>query len=86
MTEDNALLRRLTQQTGSRSLALKLLTRRGHMKNGKLTAAGRKRQALGNAGRAKDRAAKRYGGSPSDYTYNSRTNRATKNVQSHHLF
>jgi hypothetical protein len=82
----NKLLERLTQQTGSRKLATKLLVKRGHMTpDGELTAAGRKRQALGNAGRAKDRAVKRSGGSPSDYSYNAKTNRATKVVH-HRMF
>jgi hypothetical protein len=34
---------------------------------GKLTSEGKKRQSLGNAGRAKDRAAKRSGKSSSSY-------------------
>ena len=75
---------RLTRQLaskgvkGAKGLADKLLAKRGHLKGGKLTAEGQRRQALGNDGRAKDRAAKRSGGKPSDYKYNARTNRATK--------
>lgn len=71
---------RLTKQLASRgvqgaaNMAKGLLEKRGHLKDGKLTAEGQKRQALGNAGRAKDRAIKRSGGKPSDYVYNARTN------------
>jgi hypothetical protein len=43
-----------------------------------LTTEGKKRQAMGASGRAKDRAAKKQGGKPSDYTYNPRTNVAHK--------
>jgi hypothetical protein len=72
------LLARLTQQVGSKELATHLLQKRGHMDSeGNLTMAGRKREALGAAGRAKDRAAKRSGRKPSNYKYNARTNRAT---------
>ena len=78
------LLTRLTSQLrakgvkGAKAMASALLTKRGQMKNGKLTSTGKKRQALGNAGRAKDRAAKRSGGKPTDYKYNPKTNQATK--------
>jgi hypothetical protein len=75
----NSLVSRLTKQVGSRSLAINLLKKRGHLdKNGNLTDAGRVRQDLGAAGRAKSREAKYQGGRPSDYIYNKRTNRATK--------
>jgi hypothetical protein len=49
------------------------------MKNGELTAAGKKRQALGNDGRAKDRASRYSEGrnKPSAYVYDAKTNRAT---------
>lgn len=75
---------RLTRQLASKGVkdakgvAIGLLTKRGDMKDGTLTAHGKSRQALGNAGRAKDRAAKAGGGMPSDYSYNAKTNRATK--------
>ena len=70
-----SLLNRLTQQVGSASMARALLIKRGHMtRDGKLTQLGAKRQALGNAGRAKDRAAKYSGHKPSDFKYNSKTN------------
>lgn len=79
-----AILERLTRQLASkgnknaRSMAAALLTKNGQMKDGKLTAKGKRRQALGAAGRAKDRAAKYNGGKPSDYKYSPKTNRATK--------
>ncbi len=76
---------RLTRQLASRgvkgakNVASRLLVKRGHMtKDGKLTKEGKKRQSLGNAGRAKDRAAKRSGGKPSDYKYNPKTTRTRK--------
>lgn len=78
------LLARLTQQLrdkgnkNPRGMAAALLTKQGSMKDGKLTAKGEKRQSLGAAGRAKDRAAKRLGGKPGDYAYNPRTNHAGK--------
>ena len=73
----NSLLNRLTKQVNSESMARALLIKRGHMtKDGKLTQAGARRKALGNAGRAKDRAAKYSNGThkPSDYKYNPKTN------------
>jgi len=80
-----ALFERLKRQLASKGvkgaagMAAALLKKRGQMDSkGKLTAKGKKRQALGNAGRAKDRAAKRSGGKPSDYKYNPKTNRATR--------
>lgn len=78
------LLERLTRQLASRgvkgakNMAAGLLKKRGQMTDdGKLTGKGKKRQALGNGGRAKDRAAKRSGKSASSYNYNPKTNRAT---------
>lgn len=63
------------------AIATSALQKRGHLKPGtqELTAAGKRRQDLGNAGRAKDREAKYSGGKhkPSDYSYNPRTNAAT---------
>jgi hypothetical protein len=47
------------------------------MKDGKLTSKGKARQALGAAGRAKDRAAKNSGRKTSEFKYNAKTNRAT---------
>jgi hypothetical protein len=80
----SALQTRLTRQLASRgvknakSVADRLLTQRGHLKDGKLTSEGKSRQSLGNAGRAKDRAAKYSGGKPSDYSYNPKTNHTKK--------
>lgn len=77
---------RLTRQIAARgegdasSIAHGLLVQRGHIKpNGVLTAEGKKRQDLGNAGRAKDREAKYSNGKkkPSDFKYNAKTNAAT---------
>ena len=59
--------------------ARKQLQKAGILKKGseELTAYGKKRQAMGAAGRAKDRAAKRSGRKASVYKYNAKTNRAT---------
>lgn len=80
-----ALLSRLTRQLASRgvkgaaNVALGLLKKRGQATSeGKLTASGKKRQALGASGRAKARSAKYSGKKSSDYKYNSKTNRAVK--------
>lgn len=59
-------------------MAYALQNKAGNVKGNKLTAQGAKRQAMGAEGRAKDRAAKDYGGSPSSYDYSKQTNRATK--------
>jgi hypothetical protein len=78
------LIKRLTRQLASRGvkgaegMAAGLLEKRGHLKDGKLTPEGKKREKLGNAGRAKDRAAKASGGKPSDYAYDAKTNQARK--------
>ena len=78
-----ALENRLTQQLAAkgnknaRGMAIAILTKRGDLANGKLTAKGEERQALGNAGRAKDRASKASGHSASEYKYNAKTNAAT---------
>lgn len=78
------LEQRLTRQLASKhvknakSVARSLLIKRGHEDaQGNLTASGAKRQALGAAGRAKDRQAKASGHKASEYNYNPRTNRAT---------
>jgi hypothetical protein len=77
---------RLTRQIAARGeddakeIARGLLIKRGHIKSdGTLTAEGKKRQDLGNDGRAKDRESKYSGGKnkPSDYKYNAKTNAAT---------
>lgn len=62
------------------AVATSQLQKAGDLKKGSqnLTPKGAKRQAMGAAGRAKDRAAKASGKhSTSDYTYSSKTNRAT---------
>lgn len=58
-------------------MAASLLQKRGQMSGGKLTAEGKKRQAMGAAGRAKDRAAKKSGRKTNEFKYNAKTNRAT---------
>lgn len=58
-------------------MAAALLQKRGQLSGGKLTAKGKKRQAMGASGRAKDRAAKASGRKTSEYNYSSKTNRAT---------
>jgi hypothetical protein len=73
-----SILKRLSQQVGSKEMATRLLEKRKQMKDGKLTALGKKREALGRDGRANDRAAKYNGGKPSDYKYNPKTNTSTK--------
>lgn len=47
-------------------------------KSGKETAKGKKRGNMSPAERAKDRAAKKSGGKPSDYKYNKKNNSAVK--------
>jgi hypothetical protein len=59
-------------------LAYALQNKAGNVHGNKLTAKGAKRQAMGAEGRAKDRAAKDYGGKASDYSYEKRTNQARK--------
>jgi hypothetical protein len=62
----------------AKAVARALLKKRGHVtEDGELTKAGKKRQDLGNAGRAKDRQAKYSGRDADDFKYNPRTNRAT---------
>lgn len=80
------IVERLKRQLASggnknaKSMAYALLKKRGVIDDkGELTEKGKERQALGNGGRAKDRAAKASGGKhqPSDYKYNPKTNMAT---------
>lgn len=80
-----SILVRLTRQLaakgvkGAHNMAVGLLKKQGSMNSkGRLTAKGKKRQALGAAGRAKSRAAKYSGNKASDYKYNPKTNKATK--------
>lgn len=78
-----AIVDRLTRQLRSKGnknakgMAIALLHKHGLMKDGKLTAKGKKRQKMGAAARAKARAAKASGNSTSKYKYNKKTNRAT---------
>lgn len=60
------------------AVATSSLQRSGVLKKGTqdLTAKGKTRQAMGAAGRAKDRAAKASGKAPSAYTYNQMANTA----------
>ena len=80
-----SIITRLTNQLrskgvkGAKNMAVGLLKKNGQMSaSGKLTAKGKARQALGNAGRAKSRAVKAQGGKSSDYKYNPKTNRVKK--------
>jgi hypothetical protein len=61
------------------AIATSQLQKHGVLKKGtqELTPKGQVRQSLGNAGRAKDRAAARGSHQPSDFNYNPRTNQAT---------
>lgn len=77
-TGRGSLVKRLAAQVGSKPLAENLLKQRGHMtKGGKLTAAGKKRDAMTAEERAKDRASKRSGRPTKDFKYDVKTNRAT---------
>ena len=71
------LITRLTRQLArdgvedARNEALRILRERGHVKKSseELTTEGRRREAMGPAGRAIDRASKQSGHKPSDYRY-----------------
>lgn len=77
MTKHLPLLTRLTRQIGTkdypdaREEAIRILRERGHMhKNSeRLTVEGQRREAMGPAGRAIDRAARQSGRPPSDFKY-----------------
>lgn len=74
----NKLVSRLSAQVGSRSMAVGLLKKRGHMKeDGTLTAEGKKRNKMTAKERAVDRAVKLSGKSSTKYKYNPKTNAAT---------
>ncbi|HEX6829053.1 MAG TPA: hypothetical protein VF104_08745 [Burkholderiales bacterium] len=62
------------------AIATSSLQKSGVLKKGtqELTPKGAKRQEMGAAGRAKDRAARKAGGDANDYKYNPKTNLATK--------
>ena len=81
MAETKGLAQRLTRQLaakgvkGAKTMAVSLLKKRGDMTSaGALTRHGKERQALGAAGRAKDRAGKASGQPPSAFTYTAATN------------
>lgn len=77
------ILTRLTNQlrskgnSNAKGMAIALLTKQGTLKNDKLTAKGRVRNAMTPAERAKDRQAKYSGHKSADFKYNASTNRAT---------
>lgn len=79
-----SIVTRLTRQLsskgikGAKNMASGLLRKYGELKGNKLTSKGKKRQALGKAGRAISRAAKYSGNKTGAYKYNSKTNRAVK--------
>ena len=81
-----AIVKRLERQLAAKGeknpvgMAIAILKKNKILdKQGNLTSKGKKRQAMGNAGRAKDRAAKASHGKhkAKDYKYNSKTNSAT---------
>jgi len=74
------LLHRLTAQVGGNAqMAKEILIKRGQMNaDGTLTAAGHARDNMTAEERAKDRAVKRSGGTPSSYKYNPNTNSTRK--------
>jgi hypothetical protein len=82
---DLPLLQQLTKQLetsgtkDARNKAIAILRDRGHMHpdSERLTAEGQKRDAMGAAGRAIDRASKASGKPSHHYEYNPHTNRAT---------
>ena len=77
------IVERLTRQLrgkgvkNAKSAAYAFLTRAGLLSGGKLTAKGRKRNAMTPGQRAKARASKASGRPARSYKYNKRTNRAT---------
>ena len=74
----NQLYPRLSAQVGNSNLAKNILISRGDMNlDGSFTNKGQSRNKLTASERAIDRASKSSGNSPSNYTYNPTTNRAT---------
>lgn len=73
------LINRLASQVGSRSMAIGLLIKRGHLTfDGKtFTAQGAKKNAMTAGERAIARASKKSGHNPYDYNYNESTNQVT---------
>jgi hypothetical protein len=78
------IVKRLQDQLSARgvkdaeSMAYALQNKAGNIHGADLTAKGAKREAMGAAGRARNRAAKASGGEAGDYKYSPKTNRATK--------
>jgi hypothetical protein len=73
----HSLLKRLSAQVGNEETAKNILIKRGHMtESGELTDAGKARDKMTAAERAKDRAAKRSGHDVSEYKYNPSNNMA----------
>lgn len=74
------LIDRLAAQIGDRDKAIEILKKRGHlMADGKtFTPEGMKRNMMTAEERAKDRAAKESGVSPSKFVYNPKTNIARR--------
>jgi len=63
------------------AIAQSVLKKSGNVdSSGKATAKGKKRGDMTPSARAKDRAVKRSGGKPSDYTYNSQKNTTRKKL------
>lgn len=87
MAVKRSIIERLTSQIqaqgkskedAQRIAAARLRNTGSIKKNGAgLTEKGKKRQALGAAGRAKQRSAEKMNRKPSDFKYNPKTNRAT---------
>lgn len=77
----NQLVKRLSSQVGSYSMAIDILIKRGDVNpDGKsFTPKGEERNAMTAEERAISRAQKKSGGNSSDYTYNQVTNQAKLN-------
>lgn len=72
------LIARLSAQVGDEKTALAILRKRGHVdEQGKLTASGKRRDAMTAKERAIDRESKKTGNPKKKYVYNKKTNRAT---------
>jgi len=77
----NQLYPRLSAQVGNSNLAKNILINRGDMNlDGSFTNKGGIRNSMTASERAIDRASKSSGNSPSNYTYNPTTNRATLKI------
>lgn len=74
------LLDRLTYQLGDQEKAIDVLIKRGHMNDDRqtLTQEGIKRNSMTAEERAIDRAVKKQGGHPSQYSFDSKTNKIKK--------